>query len=162
MIAFIPTARPTGRCFGSRSKTERSRLDEHSRVCRSDRFNLLQNTAHDSTLSDDLRKIHFATDFVLEIELFLRELLFQHSNLPKGKRILHGNSNLICDLGRSPWYGGLHALFGTARCRPACNWIAADIRRIYIRTGFWSSAETKSRTKLRVTRQIVKAEGWFA
>src|ERR1700681_2194226 len=126
MIAFIPTARPTGRCFGSRSKTDRSRLDEHSRVCRSDRFNLLQNTAHDSTLSDDLRKIHFATDFVLEIELFLRELLFQHSNLPKGKRILHGNSNLICDLGRRPWYGGPQRLFGGARFWAAPNLISSD------------------------------------
>jgi hypothetical protein len=29
MSAFIPTAKPTGRCFGSRSKTERSNDSEH-------------------------------------------------------------------------------------------------------------------------------------
>jgi len=33
--------------------------------------------------------------FIFEIELFLRELVFQLSNLPKGTCILHGNGNLI-------------------------------------------------------------------
>src|SRR6266404_1996201 len=75
-------------------------INEHSRVCRSDRLHLLQHTAQLCAFSDDLREIHFAADFIFEIELFLGQLLFQLSNLPKGTRILHGNGNLICDLGQ--------------------------------------------------------------
>src|SRR5260370_18914323 len=75
-------------------------VDERGRVCRGDRLHLLQYTPQGNTFSDDLRKIHFAADFVFEIELFPRELVFQLSNLPKGARILHGNRNLICDLGQ--------------------------------------------------------------
>src|SRR5882762_5824834 len=73
-------------------------INEHSRVGRSDRLHLLQHTPQGSTFSDDLREIHFAADFIFEIELFLRELVFQLSNLPKSTGILHGNGNLICDL----------------------------------------------------------------
>src|SRR5467141_3360639 len=75
-------------------------INEHSRVCRSDRLHLLQHTAQRCAFSDDLREIHFAADFIFEIELFLGQLLFQLSNLPKGTRILYGNGNLICDLGQ--------------------------------------------------------------
>jgi len=75
-------------------------INEHSRVGRSDRLHLLQHTPQGSTFSDDLREIHFAADFIFEIELFLGQLLFQLSNLPKGARILYGNGNLICDLGQ--------------------------------------------------------------
>src|SRR3981189_308787 len=75
-------------------------IDEHSRARWSDSFNLLQNTAQGSTLPNDLREIHFAADFIFKIELFLRELVFQLSNLSKGKCILHRNGNLICDLGQ--------------------------------------------------------------
>src|SRR6266446_5764185 len=72
-------------------------INEHSRVCRSDRLHLLQHTAQGCAFSDDLREIHFAADFIFEIELFLSQLLFQLSNLPKGTRILYGYGNLICD-----------------------------------------------------------------
>src|SRR6202171_2927152 len=75
-------------------------VDEHGRVSRSDRLHLLQHTPQGMAFSNDLRKIHFATDFIFEIELFLCELLFQLPNLPKGKCILHGNGNLISDLGQ--------------------------------------------------------------
>src|SRR6266481_2638227 len=75
-------------------------INEHSRVCRSDRLHLLQHTAQGCAFSDDLGEIHFATDFIFEIELFLGQLLFQLSNLPKGTRILYGNGNLISDLGQ--------------------------------------------------------------
>src|SRR5260370_24889357 len=75
-------------------------IDEHGRVSRSDRLHLLQHAPQGSTFSDDLCEIHFATDFILKIELFLRELVFQLSNLPISKCILHGNGNLISDLGQ--------------------------------------------------------------
>src|SRR6266481_8706058 len=75
-------------------------IDEHGRVCRSDRLHLLQHTAQGCTFSHDLREIHLATDFIFEIQLFLRELVFQLSNLPKRACILHGDGNLICDLGQ--------------------------------------------------------------
>src|SRR5216684_1807967 len=75
-------------------------INEHSRVCRSDRLHLLQHTAQRCAFADDWREIHFAADFIFEIELFLGQLLFQLSNFPKGTRILYGNGNLICDLGQ--------------------------------------------------------------
>src|SRR6266404_7025235 len=75
-------------------------INEHSRICRSDRLHVLQHTPEGRTFSDDLGEIHFATDFIFEIELFLRELVFELSYLPKSKCILHGNGNLISDLGQ--------------------------------------------------------------
>src|SRR5260370_16387873 len=75
-------------------------INEPSRVCHGKRLLLLQHMAQLCAFSDDLREIHFAADFIFEIELFLGQLLFQLSNLPKGTRILYGNGNLICDLGQ--------------------------------------------------------------
>jgi len=47
-----------------------------------------------------LSKIHFRADFNFQIQLLFGELIFKLSNLPKGKCILHGNGNLVCDLGQ--------------------------------------------------------------
>src|SRR5260370_29464581 len=88
---------------GSRNQfLARARLsiNQHRRICRRYGFRLLEDFAQGSAASHDLRKIHFVTDFIFEIQLFLRQLVLQLSNLPKGKRILHGNRNLISDLGQ--------------------------------------------------------------
>src|SRR5260370_18379994 len=53
-----------------------------------------------STISDALGEIHFRADFIFQIEFFLRELLFQSPNLAVRKRILDGQSNLVCNLAK--------------------------------------------------------------
>ena len=52
-----------------------------------------------TTIRNNLGKIHFRTDFIFKIQLLFGELVFEFSNLPIGKCILHGDGNLICDLG---------------------------------------------------------------
>jgi hypothetical protein len=46
------------------------------------------------TVPHDLLEIHVAADFVFEIELFLRELLFQFENLAVSEAILNGDGYL--------------------------------------------------------------------
>ncbi len=75
-------------------------INQHRRIRRRYSFHALEGFAQGSAVSHDLGKIHFAADFIFEIQFFLRQLVFQLSNLLKGKRILHGNRNLICDLGQ--------------------------------------------------------------
>src|SRR6267378_4310863 len=61
-------------------------------------FHMFEDFAQRGTVSNDLSKIHFCADFIFQIQLLFGELVFELSNLPKGKCILHGNGNLICDL----------------------------------------------------------------
>ncbi len=75
-------------------------VNQHRRVGRRDGFHSLEDSAQRSAISYDLGKIHFRADFIFQIELLFGELVFQFSNLPKGKCILHSNGNLICDLGQ--------------------------------------------------------------
>jgi len=44
-------------------------------------FHVFENSAQRSAIPYDLGKIHFRTDFIFQIEFFLRELLFQFTNL---------------------------------------------------------------------------------
>src|ERR1700722_18783232 len=74
-------------------------INQHRRIRRRHSFHSLEDFAEGSAVSHDLGKIHFGTDFIFEIQLFLGQLVFQLSNLAKGKGILHGNRNLVCDLG---------------------------------------------------------------
>src|SRR3984885_14344103 len=75
-------------------------VNQHRRICRCDGFRALQDSAKRSAAPDDLSKIHFRAEFILQIKFFLRELLFQFPNLTVGNRILDGESNLVCDLGK--------------------------------------------------------------
>src|ERR1700680_1681891 len=63
-------------------------------------FQMFENSAQRRTISNYLSEIHFRADFIFEIQFLFRELVFQLSNLPKGKCILHGNGNLVSDLGQ--------------------------------------------------------------
>src|SRR5689334_17016205 len=87
----------TGNQFFSRARLS---IDEHCRIRRRYGSHSFENSAQRSTVSDDLRKIHFRADFVFQIEFFLRELLFQFPNLAVGKRILDGESKLVCNLSK--------------------------------------------------------------
>src|ERR1700751_3856896 len=75
-------------------------VNQHRRISRCDGFRALQDSAQRSATSDDLSEIHFRAEFIFQIEFFLRELLFQFSNLTVGNRILDSESNLVCDLGK--------------------------------------------------------------
>src|SRR6202041_1024663 len=75
-------------------------INQHCRIRRRYGPHSFENSAQRSTISDDLRKIHFRADFVFQIELFLRELLFEFPNLAVGKGILDRKSNLVCNLGK--------------------------------------------------------------
>src|SRR4029077_6702752 len=70
------------------------------RVRRRYRFHVLEDSMQRTTIPYDLGKIHFRTDFIFQIQLLFGELVFELSNLPIGKCILHGDGNLICDLGK--------------------------------------------------------------
>src|SRR6266436_3441369 len=61
-------------------------------------LHMFEDFAQRGTVSNDLSKIHFCADFIFQIQLLFGELVFELPNLPKGKCILHGNGNLICDL----------------------------------------------------------------
>src|SRR6266852_905032 len=75
-------------------------INQHRRIGRRDGFHPLQGSAQRSATPDDLSEIHFRADFIFQIEFFLRELLFQFPNLAVGKRILDGESNLVCNLAK--------------------------------------------------------------
>src|ERR1700739_446385 len=88
---------------GSRNQLlARARLpiNQHRRIRWRYGLHSFEDFAQGGAGSDDLSKIHFATDFIFEIQLFLRQLVSQPPNLSEGKRILHSNRNLICDLGQ--------------------------------------------------------------
>src|SRR5580692_8427745 len=73
-------------------------VNQHRRISRCDGFRALQDSAQRSATPDDLSEIHFRSEFIFQIEFFLRKLLFQFPNLAVRKRILDGESNLVCDL----------------------------------------------------------------
>src|SRR5882724_819983 len=73
-------------------------INQDRRVRRRYRFYMFEDFAQRGTVSNDLSKIHFRADFIFQIQLLFGELVFKPLNLPKGKCILHGNGNLVCDL----------------------------------------------------------------
>ena len=54
-------------------------------------------------LADDSFKVHFAAQLVLEIELFLRQPVFQLRNFAIRQRVFHANGNLIRHLGEESY-----------------------------------------------------------
>ena len=65
---------------------------------RSYRFDLAQNTAQYGAVADDLLKIHFAAEFIFQIELFLGELVLEFRDLAIGKGVVDGDRDLPGDL----------------------------------------------------------------
>ncbi len=64
-------------------------VDGHRRACWRDAFHVLENFAQRCAVSDDLCEIHFRADFILQIELFLGELLFEFGNLAVRQRVFN-------------------------------------------------------------------------
>src|SRR3984893_2261145 len=75
-------------------------INQHRRIRRRYGFHSLKDLAEGRAVSNDLGKIHFCADFIFQVQLLFGELVFQLSDLPKGKCILHSNGNLISDLGQ--------------------------------------------------------------
>src|SRR5258708_17598210 len=75
-------------------------VNQHCRIRRRYGSHSFEYSAQRSTISNDLGKIHFRADFIFQIEFFLRALLFHFPNLTVCKRILDGESNLVCNLAK--------------------------------------------------------------
>src|ERR1700747_3773060 len=73
-------------------------IDQHRGIGGSDAFDELQDSLQRRALSDDLGEIHFGANFIFEIELFLRKLVFQALNLAVRQCILNRESNLVSNL----------------------------------------------------------------
>src|SRR6266481_3610009 len=84
-------------------------------------FHSLEGLTDRCAISDDLSEIHFRADFIFQIEFFLRELLFQFSNLAVGKRILNGESNLVCNLAKENDIGLTEGIVSESRKNQGAN-----------------------------------------
>src|SRR5258708_14690453 len=54
--------------------------------------------AESRTLSNDPFKVLLAADFILQVQLLLRELVFEIGDSRVGQRVFHDNGDLLCDL----------------------------------------------------------------
>src|SRR5258708_4436476 len=54
--------------------------------------------AESRTLSNDPFKVLLAADFILQVQLLLRELVFEIGDFAVGQRVFHANGDLLCDL----------------------------------------------------------------
>jgi hypothetical protein len=55
--------------------------EQHGRVGRGDRSDLVQDLLQRFALADDLLELLAATDFFLQVDVFARQLLFEGGNL---------------------------------------------------------------------------------
>src|SRR5215467_7330152 len=82
-------------------------------------------------LPHDSFKIHLTANFVFEVQLFLRQLVFQFRNLPVDQRILHGNCDLVRDLRKEGHLFSIERVFLVTRnCQDSQNSLPANQRHI--------------------------------
>src|ERR1700691_45966 len=62
-------------------------------------LDLAQDTPQHRAVADDLLKIHFAADFIFEIELFLGEFVLEFRDLTIGEGVVDGDRHLPGNLG---------------------------------------------------------------
>src|SRR5262245_2559525 len=74
--------------------------DEHSRIGWRYGLHLLQHTAQGGAVSHNVRKVQLAANFIFQIQLLLRELVFERDDLTIGEGVLDRDSDLIGDLGQ--------------------------------------------------------------
>src|ERR1041384_4942846 len=67
-------------------------------IGRSPLFHLAQHATQRFALADDLLELQFAANFILEVEFFQREFVFEVGNLTKGARIFDCDRDLARDL----------------------------------------------------------------
>ena len=73
-------------------------VNQHCGIGRRDSLHLLQNLPKRGAAADNLIEIHLGADFLLEIEVLLRELVFEIRYLPVRNRVLDRDRHLVCDL----------------------------------------------------------------
>src|SRR5260370_10750943 len=73
-------------------------IDQQRGIGGSDAFDELQDSPQGRALPDNLSEIHFGPNFILQIQLFLRKLVFQVLNLAVRQGILNCKSSLVCNL----------------------------------------------------------------
>jgi hypothetical protein len=69
-------------------------IDEYRRPRRGYRFDLAENLPQHRAVADNLLKIHFAADFIFEIELFLGEFVLKFRDLTIGEGVVDGDRHL--------------------------------------------------------------------
>ena len=74
-------------------------VNQYRRPRRSYCFDLAEDTPQHRAVADDLLEIHFAAEFIFEIELFLSQFVLEFRDLTIGKGVVDGDGNLPGDLG---------------------------------------------------------------
>ena len=83
-------------------------------IAGSDGLNQFQNVLQRRAVSDDILKVHLAADFFFEIELLLRELVFEFRNLVVCQCVFDGDCYLPRSLGEK-FDVGREGRFGSPR-----------------------------------------------
>ncbi len=104
-------------------------IDEDGGIGGSDRLHFAQDAAQGFALADDLFEIQFAADFVLEIQLFARQLIFEVGDLAEGQRIFDGNRDLAGDLSQERKIGWSEDVLAEAAQGQDANGLAAPGER---------------------------------
>src|SRR4029077_18863458 len=88
---------------------------KYGRVTGSHGFDQIQDMAQSRTLPHNSFEIHLAADFVFQIQLFLRQLVFEISDLAVRQRVLHTDRHLLCHLGEELRLLRVESIFFPAR-----------------------------------------------
>src|SRR5712692_5272107 len=75
-------------------------VNQHRGIGRGDRFELAEDGAKGFATADDLFEALLSPDFIFEIQLFLRKLIFQIGNLTISQRIFHCDRHLARHLSK--------------------------------------------------------------
>src|SRR5215831_2857500 len=75
-------------------------INQHRGTSRGNGLDLAEDGTKGLAMADDLFKALLGSDFVFEIQLLLRQLVFEFSDLAIGQRIVHRDGHLVRDLGK--------------------------------------------------------------
>src|SRR4029077_2431037 len=90
---------------------------QHSRIAGCHRFDHIQNMPKPRTLTNDAFKVQLAADFLLEIDLFLRQTILKIRDLGIGKRVFDTYGDLIRNLNQKGDFFFIERIFLVARDR---------------------------------------------
>src|SRR5438309_3801644 len=88
---------------------------QHRRVAGSHSFHQFQNMAESRTLPHNSFEVHVAAEFVFQIQLFLRELVFEIGDFTVRQGVFHADRDLPCDLRKKRRLFPLESIFFPAR-----------------------------------------------
>src|ERR1700687_843474 len=73
---------------------------QYGRVAGGHGFHEVQDMAKSRTLPNNSFEVHLAPDLVFQIQLFLREFVFEISDFTICERVLHADRDLLCNFGQ--------------------------------------------------------------